>query len=76
MKAFMENEDNIIIQVIDNGYGISKDVIDKFFIPFYTTKEKGTGIGLSIFRQIMQFHSGKIKVNSNPGIKTIITLEF
>ncbi len=63
------------IQVIDNGNGITEDKIDKIFIPFFTSKKSGSGIGLSFARQIMQLHKGIITVKSIPG-KTIFTLKF
>ena len=64
------------IAVIDNGPGIPDDLMDKIFIPFYTTKESGSGIGLSLSRQIMLLHGGSLKVVSKPGIQTVFTLEF
>jgi nitrogen fixation/metabolism regulation signal transduction histidine kinase len=70
------NNDHILLQVRDNGEGIPKEIIDKIFIPFYTTKENGTGIGLSLSRQIMRLHNGTINVNSNPGVETVFTLKF
>jgi nitrogen fixation/metabolism regulation signal transduction histidine kinase len=74
LKCFKENE-YITIQVIDNGIGIPDDKIDKIFIPFFTTKEKGSGIGLSFARQVMRLHKGNVFVKSIPG-KTIFTLKF
>ncbi len=65
-----------IIQVIDNGPGIQKEALDKIFIPFFTTKEDGTGIGLSLSRQIMRLHKGNINVQSTPDQETIFTLRF
>ena len=76
IKAFLSLSSDIIIQVIDNGTGISADQIDKVFIPFFTTKEKGSGIGLSLSRQIMNLHSGIISVFSRPGEETVFTLRF
>lgn len=63
------------LQVIDNGPGISADVQDKIFIPFFTTKEEGSGIGLSLSRQIMRLHRGSISVSSKPG-ETVVTLRL
>jgi two-component system nitrogen regulation sensor histidine kinase NtrY len=65
-----------VIKVIDNGPGIQKKVLDKIFIPFYTTKEDGSGIGLSLSRQIMQVHKGHITVRSVPDRETVFTLKF
>jgi len=50
--------------------------MDKIFIPFYTTKKEGSGIGLSLSRQIMGLHGGIITVNSEPDVKTEFTLRF
>lgn len=75
IKSYQEAE-NIIITVSDNGDGVPKEKIDKIFVPFYTTKEEGSGIGLSLSRQIMQLHGGSIGVVSKPGIKTTFSLKF
>lgn len=64
------------IRVTDNGPGIPDDVLDKIFIPFFSTKENGSGIGLSLSRQIMQMHGGSLKVISAPGKSTIAVLNF
>ena len=55
------------ISISDNGTGISEEKLDDIFIPFYTTKEKGTGIGLSFVKQIISLHKGTISVNSKLG---------
>ncbi len=52
------------IRVVDNGPGIPEEILDKIFIPFFTTKESGSGIGLSLSRQIMQMHGGSLKVKT------------
>ena len=67
---------NIIIKVIDTGIGISLEESDKVFIPFYTSKEEGSGIGLSLSRQIMQLHNGSITFESEAGTKTEFILRF
>ena len=64
------------IKVLDNGPGISEDTLDKVFIPFFTTKEHGSGIGLSLSRQIMQMHGGTLKLTSIPGKQTAAVLSF
>ena len=76
LKAFINNNGKRAIQVIDNGQGILKEVGDKIFIPFFTTKSSGSGIGLSLSKQIMRTHHGNIKVNSLPFIETCFTLIF
>jgi len=75
LKAF--NADNCtLIQVEDNGIGISGDIIEDIFVPFYTTKENGSGIGLSLSKQIMQNHDGTISVNSSPDKGSRFILKF
>lgn len=64
------------IQVTDNGPGINQESLDKVFIPFYTTKKKGSGIGLSLARQIMRLHKGSIYFTTQEGKGTTFTLEF
>jgi two-component system nitrogen regulation sensor histidine kinase NtrY len=76
IKAFLSPQSETIIQVIDNGAGIPDDLIDKVFIPFFTTKEHGSGIGLSLSRQIMKLHGGTIEVSSKPGFDTVFSLKF
>ncbi len=76
IKAFINKRGRVTIQVIDNGQGILSDVIDKIFIPFFTTKPKGSGIGLSLSRQIMRLHGGTISAGSEPDIGTTFTLTF
>ncbi len=71
-----EVEDGKHIQVIDNGPGIQKDDLDSVFIPFYTTKSEGSGIGLSFSRQIMRAHNGSLEVHSTHQKGTIFTLKF
>ncbi len=65
-----------VIQVKDNGSGIPEENIDEIFTPFFTTKESGTGIGLSLSRQIIKNHKGKISVRSKPGKETVFTIEL
>jgi signal transduction histidine kinase len=75
LKAFYA-DDCTLIQVEDNGIGISSDIIEDIFVPFYTTKENGSGIGLSLSKQIMQNHDGTISVNSAPDKGSKFTLKF
>lgn len=64
------------ITVSDNGTGIVREALEQIFVPFYTTKQTGSGIGLSLSRQIMQLHNGTLTVNSEPGRGTTFTLNF
>ena len=76
LNAFFDKTGRTVIQVIDNGKGIPAEQIDEIFIPFYTTKEKGSGIGLSFSRQVMKLHGGTISAFSKPNDETIFTLRF
>ncbi|OFX21541.1 MAG: histidine kinase [Bacteroidetes bacterium GWA2_31_9b] len=76
VRAFLNKRGRVSIQVIDNGHGILKDVIDKIFIPFFTTKPKGSGIGLSLSKQIMRLHGGSITATSEPEVGSVFTLTF
>ncbi|WP_242061910.1 sensor histidine kinase [Cytobacillus firmus] len=64
----------IIIE--DNGPGMTEETISRLFLPFYTTKEKGTGIGLSICRKIIEEHKGSIKVHSRLSQGSVFTIEL
>lgn len=76
LRAFLNKRGHLTIQVMDNGQGILKDVLDKIFIPFFTTKPSGSGIGLSLSRQIMRLHNGTISAQSVPEKETVFTLTF
>ncbi len=68
--------DRLKISISDNGKGIPPEEIDKIFIPFYTTRENGSGIGLSLSRKIMRLHRGSISVSSLPDDQTTFVLSF
>ena len=70
------DENAVKIEVIDNGPGIIKEALEHIFVPFYTTKRTGSGIGLSLSRQIMQMHNGSLSVDSEPDVKTVFTMKF
>ena len=72
----LKHKDAVRISVLDNGPGIPDSIIDQVFIPFYTTKEEGSGIGLSLSRQIMRLHQGTINIQSIPSKETNIILNF
>lgn len=67
---------SLFIQVTDNGEGIPQDRLEDVFIPFYSTKKEGSGIGLPLSRRIMQLHGGELNINSEPGKKTVFRLIF
>jgi nitrogen fixation/metabolism regulation signal transduction histidine kinase len=75
LKAFYA-DDAALIQVEDNGIGIPDNIVEDIFVPFYTTKEYGSGIGLSLSKQIMQNHDGTISVNSALEKGSVFTLKF
>ena len=76
LNALMDGRGRIIIQVVDNGPGISDENLEKIFIPFFSTKEEGSGIGLSLSRQIIRLHHGSIGVHSDSNAQTVFTLRF
>ncbi len=76
VSVFHHPEWRVAISVADNGEGILPEVLDKIFVPFFTTKEGGSGIGLSLCRQIMHLHGGSITATSTPGNGTCFTLLF
>ncbi|MCH7410335.1 ATP-binding protein [Belliella sp. DSM 111904] len=76
IKAFIDEAGKIIIEVTDSGKGIEEEALSKIFIPFFTTKKKGSGIGLSLSKQIMRRHKGNIQVKSEIGRGTTFKLIF
>jgi len=71
-----EVNSRVKIEIRDNGYGIKPDILDKIFMPFFTSKKHGSGIGLSLSRQIMHLHKGSISVRSKQDEGTVFTLVF
>jgi len=76
IRGYYNKRGRPTIQVIDNGRGILQEVLDKIFIPFFTTKRSGSGIGLSLSRQILRLHGGTITAQSEPEKETIFSLTF
>ena len=74
--AYNNQNNRTTIEVSDNGSGIKPDIIDKIFMPFFTSKKEGSGIGLSLSRQIMHLHKGSITVKSKADEGTVFTLTF
>lgn len=68
------NQGKMVIRIADNGKGMAAAELDKIFIPFYTTKENGSGIGLSLSRKIIRQHRGSISVVSRPNEETVFTI--
>ena len=76
LSADSNEKRKAIIRVADNGSGMPEEVIDKIFIPFFSTKKSGSGIGLSLCKQIMMLHKGNIQVQSVEGRGTVFSLHF
>jgi two-component system nitrogen regulation sensor histidine kinase NtrY len=76
LSARLDSRGRVLVQVSDNGPGMPEENLEKIFIPFFSTKEGGSGIGLSLSRQIMRLHNGTISVSSRPGEETVFTLRF
>ena len=76
IRAISQGDLGTIIQVEDNGPGIVPEALERIFVPFYTTKKTGSGIGLAISRQIMNLHRGSLTVESEPDVRTVFTLNF
>ncbi|MFC2136786.1 PAS domain-containing sensor histidine kinase [Bacteroidota bacterium] len=76
LSAFQNSTNSTFIKVADNGKGISESEIDTIFIPFYSTKEEGSGIGLSLSQQIIKMHGGTISVNSIVNSGTEFTIQL
>ena len=74
VSAEIDSQRRCIIKVNDNGPGIPAEVLDKIFIPFFSTKKTGSGIGLNLCKQIMMLHKGNIHVNSVEGVGTSFIL--
>lgn len=70
------NNTQIIMEIADNGKGIPPDMLENIFVPFFTTKEKGSGIGLSLSRQIIRLHGGTMNVQSEPFSRTVFTIKI
>ncbi len=76
LRAFQDEKNNTLFVLKDNGPGIDEEAQNKIFIPFFTTKKSGSGIGLSLSRQIMRQHNGSISVRSKPDEGTEFILRF
>ncbi|EPR68321.1 two-component system sensor histidine kinase [Cyclobacterium qasimii M12-11B] len=76
LRAYIDDNGKIILEVADTGKGIEEEALNKIFIPFFTTKQKGSGIGLSLSKQIMRRHKGNLQVKSSVGVGTVFKLIF
>jgi nitrogen fixation/metabolism regulation signal transduction histidine kinase len=76
LSAYTSSNHKTIIKVADNGNGMPAELLDKIFIPFFSTRKNGSGIGLSLCKQIMMLHKGNIQVQSVEGEGTAFLLQF
>jgi two-component system, NtrC family, nitrogen regulation sensor histidine kinase NtrY len=76
LAAEQNQQHKITLKVGDNGTGIKPELLDKIFIPFFSTKKTGSGIGLSLCKQIMVLHKGNIQIQSKEGEGTLVNLHF
>lgn len=76
LSSNMNDKGRVVIKIHDNGTGIPPEVQEKIFIPFFSTKSSGSGIGLSLARQILRAHGGNIRVQSKPNEGTTFSLFF
>ncbi|TAL46437.1 MAG: GHKL domain-containing protein [Chitinophagaceae bacterium] len=76
LSSYLANNRKTVIKVADNGPGMPAELLDKIFIPFFSTKKSGSGIGLSLCKQIMMLHKGNIQVQSVEGEGTAFLLQF
>jgi signal transduction histidine kinase len=76
LSAYLNNNRKTIIRLADNGSGMPAEILEKIFIPFFSTKKSGSGIGLSLCKQIMMLHKGNIQVQSVEGEGTAFLLQF
>jgi signal transduction histidine kinase len=79
-KIILSAEQNLhsktIIKVADNGHGMSDEILNKIFIPFFSTKKQGSGIGLSLCKQIVMLHKGSLHVQSIEGKGSVFLMKF
>jgi signal transduction histidine kinase len=76
LRGYRKAQKQVALEVIDQGMGIHPEQMDQIFDPFYTSKEEGTGLGLSLVHQIIASHNGEIQVDSKPGEGSVFRLLF
>ncbi|MFK7746950.1 MAG: PAS domain-containing sensor histidine kinase [Kordia sp.] len=76
VEASLNTNRDIVIKIFDNGSGIPQDILDNIFVPFFTSKTTGSGIGLSLCKQIMLLHKGRITVKSIENEGSVFSLIF
>src|SRR6266487_768309 len=76
LSSYTASNHKTVIKIADNGNGMPPELMDKIFVPFFSTKKNGSGIGLSLCKQIMMLHHGNIQVQSVEGEGTAFFLQF
>ena len=76
LSGRLNRRHNVIVEVADNGPGVPSNIATKIFVPFFTTRDKGSGVGLALARQVMIAHGGFIRVNANEGGGSVFSLTF
>jgi len=76
IRGRLNRRGNTVIEVVDNGHGVPDDIARKIFVPFFTTREGGSGVGLALARQVMIAHGGFIRLGRRQGAGAIFTLTF
>ena len=76
--TFTSGRDNdmVLVRISDSGEGISPEIIDKIFQPFYSTKPKGSGLGLTLVKEIVEAHRGRVLVESEPGKGSVFSIRL
>lgn len=76
LRGRLNRRGNVVIEVSDNGPGVPDDIARKIFVPFFTTRKEGSGVGLALARQVMTAHGGFVRVNRNADGGAVFTLTF
>ena len=76
LSAYITPANKVVIKIADNGAGMPQEIMEKIFIPFFSTRKSGSGIGLSLCKQIMMLHKGTVQVQSTEGEGSAFLLQF
>jgi len=76
LSCYLDTENRICLSVHDNGEGIPEEKLEQIFVPFFSTREEGSGIGLSLCRQIVRSHNGRMQVESTAGEGTRVIVSL
>ena len=76
LRGRLNRRGNTVIEIEDNGHGVPEEIATKIFVPFFTTREGGSGVGLALARQVMIAHGGFIRLGNKSAAGTVFTLTF